>query len=160
MANIADSRPMKGVAMTAPKISARFWVRFLAVSLGALFCAVGAAVAVYPFPSLPNDYVLAKFALGVLLFFTGILIARSGNRAPASELHYDPKYGEFILVPADAGWEAAQCVMSTEVAHVDVSGRHLSVVSDDTRLKINIAMQDAISAKQVSETCQSRFEAA
>ena len=115
MANIADSRPMKGVAMTAPKISARFWVRFLAGSLGALFCAVGAAVAVFPFPSLPNDYVLAKFALGVLLFFTGILIARSGNRAALGDgvrfLGVDLS-GEMIALARRRAERAGACAAS------------------------------------------------
>lgn len=160
MAHVTESRPLDRVVMPAPTLSAQFWVRLLAGSLGTLLCAVGSAVAVFPFPGLPEGFQLAKFTLGVLIFTSGIVFARTGKRPPSSELHFDPKYGEFILVPVDAGWEAAQCVMSTDVAQVDVSGRHLSVASEDARLSINIAMQDAMSAKQVSETCQSPSKAA
>lgn len=160
MAHVTESWPFERVAIAAPKLSARKWARLVAGSFGALFCAAGASVAVFPFPDLPVNLLFAKFGLGVLLFVAGFVIARSGARAPASELHYDPKFGEFILVPADQEWDAAQCVMSTEVAQVDVSGRHLSVASNDERLHISIAMKDAETAQEVSNSCQSLRKAA
>lgn len=160
MTNTSEIRPLNRVVITAPKVSTRFWVRLCAGSFGCLFCAAGAAVAVFPFPGLENGFLLAKFALGVLVFVTGVVVARTGSRPPSSELHFDPKFGEFILVPVDGGWETAQCVMSTDMAQVDVSGRHLSVASEDERLRIRIAMQDARSAREVSESCQSPGRAA
>lgn len=160
MANITESWPLGRVTLAAPKISTRMWARLVAGSFGALFCAVGASIAVLPFPALSGGLLVAKFAMGVVVFLAGFIIARSGGRPPARELHYDPKFGEFILVPSDEGWDAAQCVMSTEVAHVEVSGRHLSVASEDTRLQISIAMKDAATAREVSSSCQSQRRAA
>lgn len=160
MAIVSESaRPMGGPASWVT-IGIRQWMRLLAGALGALLCAVGAAVAVFPFPDVPDAFLFAKFALGVLVFFAGFTVARSGGRAPASELHYDPEYGEFILIPADQGWEAAQCVMSTKSSKIDVSGRHLTLVSDNDRLRIHLALQDADTALDVSRTCQQDAKAA
>lgn len=87
------------------KISVWFWVCLFGGSLGVLFCVVGVVVVVFFFLSLFNDYVLVKFVFGVLFFFMGFLIVRFGNCVLVSELYYDFKYGEFILVFVDVGWE-------------------------------------------------------
>ena len=160
MAIVSEPERLSGEPVSRVTIGIRQWMRLLAGALGALLCAAGAAVAVFPFPDVPELFLFAKFALGVMIFVAGFALARSGARAPASELHYDPEYGEFILVPVDEGWEAAQCVMSTKSSKIDVSGRHLTLASNNDRLRIHLALRDADTALNVSRTCQPDSKAA
>jgi hypothetical protein len=160
MVDLSEPLRAERTKINAPNIGVKNWTRVVTGSLGALFCAAGAAVAVFSFPDLPLELWLGKVALGVLVFAAGLMMARAGSRAPASELHFDPEYGEFILVGADQGLEDAQCVMSTDMAKIDVSGRHLSVETLDERLKISVALKDAETARDISETCQVHAKAA
>lgn len=160
MTAVSDIDVFKQVRMALPRFDMRFWTRALGGSVGAIVCATGAGIALVTFAGVTTEVAIVKFLLGVLLYIAGFIIARSGSRPPAAELHFDPKYGEFILVPQDEGWEGAHCVLSTDAAELDVSGRHLSLVSENNGLQIRVALRDALTAQKVSASCQASRRAA
>lgn len=114
---------------------------------------MGAVIAVMPFAAGGFGLLFEKLLMGLMVFTAGVLVARSWVQAPAHELHFDPKFGEFILVPENAGFDRAQCIMSLDHTQVEVSGRHLRVVDAPLNTEISIALSDAMSAQRVSETC-------
>ncbi|MGR3839353.1 MAG: hypothetical protein ACU0A2_13465 [Cognatishimia sp.] len=127
---------------------------------GTALCALGATIALLPVSGFEGQVDLVKFAGGLMVFLAGFFVARTGGRAHNSELHFDPHYGQFLLLPAGESIDAAQCVLSVEKADLDISGRHLSVEGKDRGPRIRIALQDYESAAQVSASYQNMKSAA
>lgn len=160
MDDIAELSPEQLGRATTSGTFIRFLQRMITGLLGAVLCVLGAAVVVLPVADISTIGLALKFILGVHLFFAGFLFARVGSRPPPFELHFDPKYQEFILVPEDGGYDAASCVVSMQTARLDVSGRHLAVHSINEDKHINIALQNSEIAQQLSNQCQEFAQAA
>ena len=149
----ADIHQMLDIELNRPRFSRRSFARCIYGVFGGALCVLGASIATVPIAAFGFALVFTKFLVAVLLFAAGILVARSGFQPVDSELHFDPKFGEFILVPVDEDLRGAQCILSVDRTNVDVSGRHLRVVTDTLGTDISIALSDAEDALRVSKTC-------
>lgn len=128
------------------------WSRLMSGVVGTSFCVFGGLVAVAPGLASDGTAFILKLLMGIVLFVVGILIARAGKLGPACELHFDPVRAEFFLLYEDEKLEEEHNVMPSRNVEVNVSGRHFSVASSGQGTQVNVALESADLAEQVSES--------